>query len=68
MPLTPRPIIVAVLSVISSVISTVIFWLLEDWATAMELLKELPWGQLAAIAWLGFGGCMALVEAWAKRN
>lgn len=51
-----------------AVVTTAIIWLLEDWATAMETLKELPWGQVAAIAWLGFGGCMALVEAWAKRN
>ena len=51
-----------------AVISTVIFWLLEDWATAMELLEELPWGRLVAIAWLGFGGSMALVTILAKRN
>lgn len=51
-----------------AVISTAIIWLLEDWATAMEALKVLPWGRLAAYCWLGFGGCMALVEAWAKRN
>lgn len=51
-----------------AILSTLIIWPMEGWTATMEMLKDLPCAQLTAFCWLGFGGCMALVEVWAKRN
>lgn len=33
-----------------------------------EMLKEIPWGLILAIGWIGFGGAMAIVELLVKRK
>lgn len=51
-----------------AILGTAVLWATEGCASAMELMGSLPWGWLTAIAWLGFGGGMAIVTALAKRN
>ncbi len=33
-----------------------------------EMLKEIPWGLILAIVWIGFGGAMAIIELLVKRK
>lgn len=33
-----------------------------------EMLREMPWGLLLAIAWIGFGGAMGIIEVMAHRK
>ena len=48
-----------------SVIVTIAFGF---FGSILEMLCQMPWGMLFAIAWIGFGGAMGLVEVLARRK
>ncbi len=48
-----------------SIITTAAFGMFAD---IPEMLKTMPWGQLLAIGWIGFGGAMGIVEVLAHRK
>ncbi len=47
------------------IITTAVFGLFAD---IPEMLKTMPWGAVLAIAWIGFGGAMGIVEVLAHRK
>lgn len=57
--------IMTLCSMLFCIVATAAFGLFAD---IPEMLRVMPWGLLLAIAWVGFGGAMGVVEVFARRK